>query len=84
MSKGKMLEVEKKIASIPNIFGVYDVTGTYDTMVLARFRDRNELSEVIKIINSTEYVINTNTQLVLNIIKENSEFKKLMGLNLRS
>jgi len=79
-----MLEVEKKIASIPNIFGVYDVTGTYDTMVLARFRDRNELSEVIKIINSTEYVINTNTQLVLNIIKENSEFKKLMGLNLRS
>ena len=82
ISKGKMLEVEKEIASIPNIFGVYDVTGTYDAMVLARFKDRNELSEIIKTINSIEFVINTNTQLVLNIIKDSSEFNKLMGLDI--
>ena len=29
ISKGKMLDVENKIAKIPNIFGVYDITGTY-------------------------------------------------------
>ncbi|MFX1590645.1 MAG: Lrp/AsnC family transcriptional regulator, partial [Promethearchaeota archaeon] len=33
ISKGKMFEVEEKIAENPNVFGVYDITGTYDALI---------------------------------------------------
>jgi len=78
ISKGKMLEVEKEIAHIPNIYGVYDVTGTFDALILARFKTRSELSELVKEINSSPYVVHTNTHLILNVIKEESNFAKLI------
>ena len=78
ISKGKMLEVEKEIAQNPNVFGVYDITGEYDTLILARFRTRSELSEMVKKIHVSDYVERTNTHIVLNIIKEGTSFVKLM------
>lgn len=79
ISQGKMLEVENDIAKNPHIFGVYDVTGTYDALVLARFKTRKELSELVKEINSKPYVEHTNTHLILNVIKEGTNFSKLIG-----
>lgn len=78
ISKGKMLDVEKKIAEIPNIFGVYDITGTYDALILARFKTREDLSRMIKDIHTSPYVERTNTHIVLNVIKEESSFDKLI------
>jgi len=78
ISKGKMLEVERDIADHPNIYGVYDVTGEYDAIILARFKTRNELSSLVKKINSYEYVVRTNTHLILNVIKEGTSFSDLM------
>ncbi|MFX1428357.1 MAG: Lrp/AsnC family transcriptional regulator [Promethearchaeota archaeon] len=79
VSKGKMLEVERKIAQNPNVFAVYDITGTYDALILARFKTRAELSEMIKDeINTSPYVERTNTHIVLNIIKDESSFTKLI------
>ncbi|MBD3198249.1 MAG: winged helix-turn-helix transcriptional regulator [Candidatus Lokiarchaeota archaeon] len=77
ISKGKMLEVEKEIAEDPNVFAVYDITGQYDALILAKFRSRNDLSELVKNINSKEYVIRTNTHLILNVIKEGTSFDEL-------
>ena len=81
ISKGKMLEVERDIAQNPHIFAVYDLTGEYDAIILARFKTRNELSELVKEINSYEYVIRTNTHLILNVIKEGSSFIELIEHN---
>ena len=79
VSKGKMLEVERKIAQNPNVFAVYDITGTYDALILARFKTRAELSEMIKDeIHASPYVERTNTHIVLNIIKEESNFLQLI------
>ena len=78
ISKGKMLEIERDIAKHPNIFAVYDITGEYDAMLLARFKSRSELSELVKEINKYEYVIRTNTHLILNVIKEGTEFANLI------
>ncbi|MHA2051439.1 MAG: Lrp/AsnC family transcriptional regulator [Promethearchaeota archaeon] len=79
ISKGKMLEVEKKIAQNPNIFGVFDITGTYDALILARFKTRAELSKMIKEeIHASPYVERTNTHIVLNVIKDNSSFGDLI------
>jgi len=80
VSKGKMLEVEKKVAQIHNVFGVYDITGTYDALILARFKTRSKLSEMIKQIHTSQYVERTNTHIVLNIIKEETSLSKLMEI----
>jgi len=78
ISKGKMFEVEEKIAENPNVFGVYDITGTYDALILARFKTREELSIMIKEIHKSPNVERTNTHFVLNTIKEASSFVDLM------
>ncbi|MFX1601699.1 MAG: Lrp/AsnC family transcriptional regulator [Promethearchaeota archaeon] len=78
ISKGKMLEVENEIAENPHIFAVYDITGEYDALILARFKDRQDLSKMIKEIHTSPYVERTNTHLVLNIIKESSSFIELI------
>jgi len=78
ISKGKMLEVERKIAQNPNIFAVYDITGEYDALILARFENREDLSKMIKEIHTLIDVERTNTHLVLNTIKENSSFVELI------
>ncbi len=70
ISKGKLLEVEKEIAKNPNVHGVYDVTGTSDAMVLAKFKGRKELSDFVKSLLSLEYVERTLTHFVLGTMKE--------------
>ena len=78
VSKGKMIEVETDIAENPNVFGVYDITGDYDALVLARFKTRMELSAMIKNLHSSPYVERTNTHIILNVIKEGSSFIDLL------
>lgn len=48
VSKGKLIEMEKMIGKIPNVCGVYDVTGAIDAIVIAKFKGREELSEFTK------------------------------------
>ena len=80
VSKGKMLEVENKIAQNPNVFAVYDITGTYDALILARFKKRAELSGMIKdVIHASPYVERSNTHIVLNVIKEKDSFTELIN-----
>ena len=79
VSKGKMLDVENRIAQNPNVFAVYDITGTYDALILARFKTRAKLSEMIKEeLHNSPYVERTNTHIVLNVIKELSSFNELL------
>ena len=78
IAKGKMLEVENDIAKNPHIYGVYDITGEYDAVILARFKTRKGLNRFVKQLNSYEYVVRSNTHLVLNVIKERTDFTELM------
>ena len=77
IAKGKLIDVQKQIAGYPNVFGVYDVTGDYDSIIFVRFRTRKELSHIIKEILSSEYIIRTNTHVVLNIIKDWADFSRM-------
>ena len=78
ISKGKMLEVEKDIAKNSNVFGVYDITGDYDALILARFKSRFDLSDMIKDLHASPNIESTNTHLILNVIKESSSFNELI------
>ncbi|MFX0048259.1 MAG: Lrp/AsnC family transcriptional regulator [Candidatus Hermodarchaeota archaeon] len=79
ISKGKMLDEEQKIAKNPNVFAVYDLTGEYDALILAKFKNRENLSKMIKEIHKSPNVERTNTHIVLNVIKEGSSFTELMA-----
>ncbi|OFV68063.1 AsnC family transcriptional regulator [Methanosarcinales archaeon] len=67
---GYLGEVEKVLASEPNVSAVFDVTGDYDTMVIAKFRGREELNDLVKRVLAVPHVRRTHTMLVLNTVKE--------------
>jgi len=70
VSKGKLLEMEEAIGKLPNTCAVYDVTGSTDAMVLAKFRSREELSKFTKSLLSMPFVDRSNTHVVLTTVKE--------------
>jgi DNA-binding Lrp family transcriptional regulator len=70
ISKGKLFEVEKKIAVHPNVFAVYDLTGTFDALILARFPSRRKMDNFLKKIQTYDFVERTETKLILNTFKE--------------
>lgn len=69
-SKGKMLEIENKIAENENICAVYDVTGNTDIVMIGKFKNRNSLSSFVKNLSTIPNVENTITRVVLNTPKE--------------
>ena len=73
ISKGKLFEVEKKIAKHPAVFSVYDVTGEYDAVILARFKNRKSLDVFLKHIQKYDFVEKTHTSFILNTIKEKQD-----------
>lgn len=70
VSKGKLFEVERKIATAESVRAVYDVTGDYDSVVVARFRNRRLLDSFLKKIQTYDFVERTNTIMILNTIKD--------------
>ena len=70
IKKGKIMELQATIAKHPRVFGVYDVTGEWDSLVLARFKDREEMDSFIKTTLSQKNIQRTSTSLVLNTVKE--------------
>jgi DNA-binding Lrp family transcriptional regulator len=70
VSKGKLLEMEQAIGRLPNTCAVYDVTGSTDAVVLAKFRSREELSKFTKSLLSMPFVDRSNTHVVLTTVKE--------------
>tara|TARA_B110000014_G_C20123682_1_gene596926 strand:- start:1843 stop:2286 length:444 start_codon:yes stop_codon:yes gene_type:complete len=71
IEKGRLMEVQRRIADDSRVFGIYDVTGEFDSMVLARVRDRAHLDDLSKTVLSSEGIIRTVTHVVLNTVKQN-------------
>jgi DNA-binding Lrp family transcriptional regulator len=66
----KIVSIKDEIAKFENVCGVYDITGSTDTIVIAKFKGRNELSTFVKSLASISNVENTITHVVLNTTKE--------------
>ena len=73
-TKGKIVDLERQIAKFPNVCAVYDITGLTDMAVVAKFKNRKELSNFVKKDLSLPYVDRTNTHLVLITVKEDFRF----------
>lgn len=70
ISRGKLLEVQRRIGKDERVFGVYDVTGEWDSVIMVRFKNTRELDAFIKKLVAMENVERTYTQVVLNIVKD--------------
>jgi len=70
VAKGKLFQVENKIANHPNVYAVYDTTGHFDATIIAKFKNRRSMDAFLKKIQTYEFVERTETKLVLNTIKE--------------
>ena len=70
VSKGRLLEMENEIARLPNVCCVYDVTGMIDAIIIAKFKNREDLSKYTKRLLALPYVERTNSHVVLTTVKE--------------
>jgi DNA-binding Lrp family transcriptional regulator len=68
--KDKIVQVEDELSGVENVCAVYDVTGNTDTLLIAKFKGREDLSKFIKNLSATPNVENTITHVVLNTVKE--------------
>ncbi|MBT8243266.1 MAG: Lrp/AsnC family transcriptional regulator [Nitrosopumilus sp.] len=66
----KIVDIEDKISKFENVCGVYDITGSTDTVIIAKFKARSELSKFVKGLAAIPNVENTITHVVLNTAKE--------------
>jgi len=69
-SGGKLEEMGKKLSKLPNIYGVYETTGSPDAIIIGRFRDTDELGKFARFLLGLPSVSRTNTHVVLNTVKE--------------
>ena len=62
--------VALEIAKLRHVCAVYDVTGEEDSIVISKFKSREELSNFAKEVLALPHVERTNTHVVLNTTKE--------------
>jgi len=67
---GQLSEVEANIAKSPNVSAVYDVTGDFDAIIVAKFKERDALNKFVKSLLGMPQIKRTNTMMVLNVVKE--------------
>lgn len=65
-----VVTVQDRIANIPQVISVFDVTGESDCVAWIACLDREEFSEVVKEINAIPDVKKTNTSVILSIKKD--------------
>ena len=67
---GRIVDTERDLARDPAVFAVFDSTGEWDAIMMARFKTRADLNLFVKKVLDHENVDRTYTQVVLNITKE--------------
>ena len=68
--KGRMIEVQKRIAKDHRVFLVYDVTGDYDSFVIAKVQNTDDLNDLTKGVLTSDGIERSLTHVVLNTVKE--------------
>ena len=75
IAKGKLLEAQEKISRLRGVVAVYDITGEYDSVAIIAAKSREGFSQTIKSFLSLPHVEHTNTQVILNTVKEAWQFE---------
>jgi Lrp/AsnC family transcriptional regulator for asnA, asnC and gidA len=70
---GHIVEVENEIAKESNVLSVYDITGEYDAVVFAKFRDNASLNGFLKKLLAERFIKRTTTLIASDAVKEYSK-----------
>lgn len=70
--KGETLGLEEKLSKLKNVSAVYDVTGPVDSVLIAKFKNNEELNNFVRNVLEMDEVSRTRTHLVLKTVKEKS------------
>jgi len=76
ITHGRLIETQKKISKDNHISAIYDITGEWDSVIIAHFKDRKDLNTFIKKILTMENIERSNTQVALNIVKDEKRLLK--------
>lgn len=75
-AKGKHLrDVEGKLAKLPNVCVVYDITGDFDIAIIGKFESTSIMDRFIKDVLSMNFVERAVTSIALNSLKESYNIK---------
>ncbi len=69
IAKGRFLEVWKKFITGDDVMAVYDTTGEFDAVLIAKFKNRRSLDSYLKKVQGYDFVERTHTVLILNTVK---------------
>lgn len=70
---GHIRDVENEIAKENNVLSVYDITGEYDAVIFAKFRDNPSLNAFLKKLLTERFIKRTTTLVAFNAVKEYSQ-----------
>ena len=70
-----LTEIENEIAKTANVVAVYDITGDYDAVAIAKFKDRAGLNFFVKNLLVIPHIKRTVTNVALNVVKEGNGVK---------
>ncbi len=71
----RIIQIEREIAKDDHVLCVYDVTGEYDIIVVAKFKGREDMNRFVKKVLAIDGVEKTNTHVAMDIVKEDFVLK---------
>ncbi len=67
---GRFAEVHDCLKNNPNILAIYDVTGDFDAVIIAKFKKRRNLDAFLKKLQTLQNVERTNTIFILRVFEK--------------
>lgn len=58
------------LEQFPQLTDIYEVTGNYDILAIGHYKDRTDMNRVVKRLQEHKGVIESNTSMVLNVLRE--------------
>lgn len=71
----EILNIARKLKEDNHLTHVYEITGEFDILVIGKFRDQESMNKEIKKLLNNPAIEETNTSVVLQEVKEESEIE---------
>ena len=71
IKRENQFEVANKLIKFKNVSAIYGATGSTDLMIIAKFKNRADLTRFINILFEMEGIQRTETRVILNIFEKN-------------
>jgi len=71
VKREKQFDVANKLIKFNNVSAIYGTTGSTDLMVIAKFKNRTDLTNFINTLFEMEGIQKTETRVILNIFEKN-------------